>query len=124
MTPEEIIKKLTEDSSFGKIYNDAISSLLRAGLIEYLKIKSQVIAAKLDAPNFLEQQTALAFQAMGYQQCLDDLLHFQEKYIHPPKAVNTVPPMDFGGITSLVENGELTEQEADGVRREFSTLIK
>lgn len=65
-----------------------------------------------------ENQNVMAAQAAhsaGYNQALEDLLYFKDKFLEP--VVQATPDLpDYGGLQSAFNKGDLLEVELNAIR--------
>lgn len=87
---------------------EAIDLLIESGLIEALRLKS-VITIQPNARPDAATLGIVAAQSAGYNECLDDILRFKEKYLIDYR--KTLPEMDYGASRLAVEKGYMTEGE-------------
>ena len=118
------IKELAEKALSGavdmKAYSEGMSLLHQSGVLSLLRENGRASAVSPGSPNYLEYQLAVTHWSIGYNTCLDQLMHFSE-LILAKAVVESTPIMDFGGIDSAVKNGFLTREEADAIRKSDSS---
>lgn len=111
------LKLMLENPGFGKAYNEAVNTLEALGVLGVLRELAKVKQVNETHPNFIAAQASQASQSLGYNNALDDLIYFQERYVVVQPTVNPAAvPMDFGGINIALLNGTITEEEANEYR--------
>lgn len=73
-------------------------------------------AGNVSGENLLEKAAIQRGFSLGYYQCIYDMYHFVDKYIDMTESEKVVTK-DFGAINYLLENKDITEEEADELRR-------
>lgn len=104
-------KRIKASATFPSFYTDLLSALHNTGLINFLR--------KGAVPHLIYNQEAGALEcarAAGYNEALDDILYFREKYLEEQKPATRKAP-DYGGMSVLEEEGRLTVEELNAIRR-------
>lgn len=112
---DRIIKYLIGSEDFSAHYSKGVDSIRRSGILEALRTIARVQAIDPKSINYPSQAIDAAAFSRGYNQALDDLLLFREKFLDPkiePKQLTA----DFGGFENAIKKGLLTETEANGLR--------
>ena len=100
-------------------YAEGVSILYNTVVIEALREIGRTRTVAPENPNYVDAQAAQANWSIGYNDCLDDLLNFVDRYIQPQK--QNMPNMDYQAIDRALERGDITQEEADELRK--STVI-
>ena len=106
-----IIEQLRKNEAFSELYSTGMSFIYRSGLLTALKEFGRPVVGRNDS---VTAQAYEAARAYGYQQCLDDLLYFRERYIDNQPEIKV--KADYGGLDLAVERGDITEGERDAIR--------
>ena len=111
---------ITKDASFIGKYTIALSNLWASGIFNFLRAKGlpKVIGMGSD-------QSIMATQAAwsaGYNEALDDIINFADKYLTPQTSIADVP-MDFGATALALARGDITEEEANDLRTNSKSNI-
>ena len=114
MNKEQLQAEIINNPAFGKSFNEAVATLFRLRVIEYLRLLGKPMSGDVNSPNFLQQQAIYSARSIGYNQALDDLINFQDQFVYSLE--NTSTPIDYGGLRQAIERGDLTEKEAYGDR--------
>lgn len=115
------LKILRETPGLITAYLDAMSALQRTGIISFLRAWGRVSYGRKST---VEEVALEGARAAGFQECLDLLFNFEEKFLRPTPTMNAVP-VDYGGLTQAVRKGDLTKEEADAIRaRSADTYTK
>lgn len=110
------LNKLIESPTFLSNYISGMSALYQSGIFEALRENGRVSPANPETQHYVEYQAAIANFSIGYNAALDDLLYFREKYMQNDEFLKNLK-MDFGGLKAAVDSGDLTEDEANELRR-------
>lgn len=103
-----------DDSGFLSNYTRAMSLLDSTKIFEFLRDRGKVQYVSPASPNYAMELAAQAEHSRGYNEALDDLLQFREKFLDT--SASTMPPRDYGAIDRALQAGDLTEEEADAIR--------
>src|SRR6185369_10641653 len=94
-------------------YRTGMNALFQAGIIDVLRV--------LGRPRILTKTPELmaleGARSSGWNDCIDALLYFEENYLESVETGITPVKMDFGSIDTALKSGDLTEEEADAIRR-------
>lgn len=96
-------------------YTHALSYLHNSGVLDILRELGRVQKVPEDSPNYIAAVAAQAEHSRGYNDAIDDIVYFRERYLDPVPV--SAPPMDFGSINRAIQAGDLTEEEANELRR-------
>lgn len=107
------------NSGFLAAFTQALSYFYASGVLEVLREFGKVKFVAPETPNYPTALAAQAEYSRGYNQAIDDLLLFRERYIDP--LPRTAPPLDFGAIDRALAVGDLTKEEADELRSSSDT---
>lgn len=105
--------KLLSNPSFLSAYSVGMDQLFASGIFEILREIGTV--HPLLATHKHKSAIAEAYRSIGYNQALDDLINFKEKFVSQTNSPEPVPA-DFGGLRLALQNNNLTEQEANEYR--------
>lgn len=113
--PEFILEGLRNNKAFLQFYLAGMSNLYQSKIFDFLR---ELGRARLLGIG--ENETAMASQAsysIGYNQCLEDLFYFKEKFLDTavPESASTMP--DYGGLDVALKNGDITQHEYDAIKR-------
>ena len=100
-------------------YNSGIEALYRSGVFTFLRSIGRVYRTSKDT---VEVSALDGAYAAGFQDCLDVLLNFREKFIDPKPISPSMTP-DYGGARLAYERGDITLEEYNGIRNK-PTLVK
>lgn len=117
MIVKNILESILKDETFLPFYLQAMSTLNQSGVLDFLKEHGSVKAIHPSSVNYVDAQAAAANQAIGYNECLSDLIYFKERFLTQNSDPTAGRKMDFGGIDRLVESNDLTKEEADALRQ-------
>jgi len=95
------------------LYLEGMSSLYRSGVFSFLRAYGRVILSPKDTQESVALNGAYA---AGFQDALDLLFNFKEQLLDSARDAPTLTP-DFGGSNSAVTRGDLTKEEAYGLKR-------
>ena len=98
------------------IYLDGIEKLNESGIFRILRELGRVEVVSPSTPNYEAYQNALANFSAGFNKALDCVSNFKKMLDSEKPAYK--PAVDFGGLSRAVENGSITEDEANGFRAE------
>ena len=115
MTKLETLKK---NPGLYADYTHALSYLHNSGVLDILRELGRVQKVPEDSPNYIAATAAQAEHSRGYNDALDDIVYFRERYLDPIPV--TAPPMDFDSINRALKAGDLTEEEASELRKSAS----
>lgn len=111
----KIIERLSKNQSFLGVYSSGVSHLYASGIVDFLREKAKCRFA----PNLELHSTALeGARSAGYQEALEDIFEFADRYLTPTLGAEGTPKMEFGALDALIESGDLTKEEADAIRRD------
>ena len=108
------LKAIKENSAFAALYTEGMSALYRSGIFEFLRENGRIPPISPETPNYTEYTAALANWSVGYNTALDLLLNFRD-LLEDTVDVNKAQA-DFGATDRALNNGDLTEEEADAIR--------
>jgi hypothetical protein len=93
------------------LYEQGVMALLRSGILGLLRQFARPFSPDNGANPYIAARSAA--YAEGYNQALDDLIYFDQRYLAESLKAKNVRP-DFGGLALAVKKGDLTEEEAYG----------
>lgn len=106
---DKLIEIIRKNNAFNSEYTSALSSLWRIHVIEFLREKGRPRVISL-GKDVQVMATQAAYSA-GYNDCLDDLTNFIERFVEKPLVAQKLVP-DYGGLDLAVERGDLDQEEA------------
>ena len=109
---EQKIKEFIAISGNLSLLYTGIDALRRSSVLDILIEKAKPTPVE-GYPNFSEAAVASMYRSIGYNQALEDLLYFKERYLDTLYET-TVPEADFGARAALIASGEFTKEELDG----------
>ena len=114
-----MIKKFIEDlkktsSTAAEMLQVAVS-LKRSRVYELLREIGRAKGLHPATPNYLEAQAMQTAWSDGYNQCLDDIMYFRERFLEA-EFDKKPPKMSFGGLDLALFKEDLTQEEADAIR--------
>lgn len=115
------LDEIRRNSEFLKLFTQAISYFYGSGVLEFLRGKSRTQPADPNSPNYLMMLAAQSEYSRGYNDALDDLLNFRERFLDVQPVSKTEP--DYGAYDEAIRQGDLTEKEANELRAEFKRDI-
>lgn len=106
---EKLLDLMRKNDTFNAEYSQALSALWRLHILEFLRERGRprVISLGKDVQIMATQ----ASYSSGYNDCLDDLTGFLEKFLAEPLNSKKLTP-DYGGLDLAVERGDLDQKEA------------
>lgn len=110
---EKIFRDIKGDPVFLAVFNEGMSLLYRTRIFEFLRERGRAQAVEHG-----QDPQAMAYQAarsIGYNQAIEDLFYFREKFLDPSNSVDNVK-IDFGGSENAVASGDLTKEELDAIQ--------
>lgn len=107
------LKLFKENAKAVAAFEAGLSHLKASGVFNLLRQFARPFAS--DRGESLNAAAYTAAHAEGYNQCLDDLLYFDQKFLVQKLKGKTVVP-DFGGLALAVRQGNLTKEEAEKIR--------
>lgn len=111
---EITLEELLNDSNFSKYLPFALSALKASGVIRALRERGRPMDIPAATDNYVAAQASEAQRSIGYNNCLDDLLYFAERYLKT-KTQTTSPELSYGAAMSVLESGDLTKEELDAI---------
>lgn len=112
MFEQHLIKLLENSPTLATQISAAVELLSRSGALDLFKHKATPRIGNSKDPTQLMVE---GVRAAGYADALYDLTHFRERYVNTPASRST--DLSKGNtIDLLVENGNLTKEEADALR--------
>ncbi len=111
--PVELFK--ANPDAFGSFLR-ALSTLHSTGVLELLREQGRVVPISANTPNFVDVQASMSNWSLGWNQALDALVYFKERYLADQEPVSSKAPMDFGALEKNLENGNLTLEEVEALR--------
>jgi len=95
-------------------YITGLTYLERSYVIDFLRERATVKI--IDGGSDVQKAAAEAHRSLGYQQALDDLINFKEKFIIG--AANKGQPLTptFGAVDRAFQQNDLLPEEVDAIR--------
>jgi hypothetical protein len=112
-----IFRRVTESQSFLNFLLTGLSNLWQSGIFEVLRDIGKVPPVTPENPNYVALQATMYAWSLGYNQALDDLVYFKEKFLDVDRSRQRINP-DFGGLDEALKKGDLTQEEINGIRGE------
>jgi len=109
---DKVLKRIKENENTLPNYLNAMSALTTSGIFDYIRSLGRVNYLRADNTDTIAVQ---AGWSKGFNDALDLLFNFQELYLDK-EAPSSAPPLDFGALSSMIENGLITEEEAHAFR--------
>lgn len=97
-------------------YRTGLKALFDSGIIDALRMLGRP-AIRSDSDH--THMAAQGAMSAGWNNCLDTLLYFEEKYLSEIQETPNVQ-MDFGALESALKNGDISEEEAYAIRNRKS----
>lgn len=107
------IERLKGNPSLVEAYRIGMNSLFTAGITDALRALGRPIRRKEGADAI--QMASEASWSAGWNDCLENLLYFQELHLGGTLETPNVK-MDFGSLQKALQSGDLTQEEADAIR--------
>lgn len=107
------LKTILQNDNFLAVYNEALSSLHRIGIFDFLKERGQpqIIEMGKDVHVMATQ----AARSAGYMEAINDLLNFREFYLDTSNPLARAVP-DYGALDLALKRGDIDEEEANAIR--------
>lgn len=99
------------------LHAEALEILAKSGVLEVLRERARPIIHRQDSP---ETAGLLAAKSAGYFECLEDLRNFREVFLSDRAMDSPAVAMEYGALTMAVNKGDLTEEEAHGIRANWT----
>lgn len=109
-----LFKRITEQGSFTGALLAGLSSLWQSGVFDILRDIGRTPPIPPESPNYTQLQATMYAWSLGYNQALDDLYYFKEKFLDTSTKQSVSP--DYGGLAEALRKGDLTQEEIDGLR--------
>lgn len=94
----------------------AVQEQLReSSVYEFLREVGRARAVHPSTPNYVDVQAQQTAWSDGYNQCLDDIMMFRDRFLEA-NAEQTLPKMGFGGLEYALFKDDLTMEEANAIR--------
>lgn len=109
------VQRFQKDSESLKKYRDGVQ-LLKEARVDLVLLELSA-AEPVDTSNPQAEHIAAAahHERLGYQKCLADLFSLDELAVESGSKLVA----DYGAIDSMLAKGEITEEQADTLRREI-----
>jgi hypothetical protein len=112
---EKLLKQLQKITSTASVLVTVQDGLRQSRIYEFLREIGRAKDIHPTTPNYLEVQAMQTAWSAGYNQCLDDIMLFRERFLEADLEKNP-PKMSFGGLDFAVFKEDLTKEEADAIR--------
>lgn len=117
MNPTSAIADLKANEIAQGLYRAGISNILSSGVLEIIRAMGQ--PTLYDHGTNTNVMASEAARTIGFNECLYLVEHFAQIYLEDtPQAQES--RMDFNGLSSAVDKGLLTEEEAHAIRHNTS----
>lgn len=107
------LEALKNSPTFVRDYTNGMQSLSNSGIFPVLR---QMGVCQFGTATTVDQVALRGAWSKGFQDAIDTLFDFLELHIDSKTDASKVR-MDFGSLRYAVENGLMTEEEANAVRR-------
>jgi hypothetical protein len=111
---DSTLAELLDSPDFLKYLPFALSALKASGVLRALREIARPAAVPTTHDNCLAAQAFEAQKSIGYNQCLDDLIYFMDRYLKTNKQKDA-PALNYGANISVMEAGDLTKEELDAI---------
>lgn len=108
----EALKKDTSTASNALVLQD---TLRKSKIYEFLREVARAKDIHPATPNYLEVQAMQTAWSAGYNDCLDHIMMFREKFLEA-NLEKDPPRMSFGGLDLALFKEDLTTEEYDAIR--------
>ena len=108
------LKELQNTSEFSKYLPFALAALRASGVLRALRERARPETVPATSDNCVAAQAFEAQRSIGYNECIDDLIYFTERYLKTTEHADT-PMLDYGARQAIVDAGDLTKEELDAV---------
>lgn len=95
----------------------SISEMISSGLFTFLR--ERAIPVIHDRGININSMAVEGARSAGYNECLDDILNFRERYILSKEVFDTLS-LNYGGTELAVGKGDILKEEADAIRLDKS----
>lgn len=112
---KRLLYELKKSQSTASYVVRAQEALIDSGILELLREIGRARAIRPETPNYLEVQAMQTAWSSGYNQCLDDIMLFRQRFLEA-ETEKDHPIMGFGGIDFALEKDDLTKEEAKALR--------
>jgi hypothetical protein len=112
---EKLLKQLQKAVGTASSLVEIQSNLRDSRIYELLREVGRAKDIHPATPNYLEVQAMQTAWSAGYNDCLDHIMMFREKFLEVDLERET-PKMSFGGLDHALFKGDLTQEEADAIR--------
>jgi hypothetical protein len=112
---QKLLKLLQKASSTAGSMLTVQENLKESRVYEFLKEVGRARAVHPATPNYIDVQAQQTSWSDGYNQCLDDIMMFRERFLEA-NTEKTLPRMGFGGLEFALFKDDLTEEEAHAIR--------
>ena len=104
-----ILKNVLQNEAFLTLYIEGMSKLSQSGIFSFLRELGRVRHIPSQSLNYMNEQAIAAAESRGFQEALDSLYFFREKFIDKPAKVTIEPT--FGGTEAALQAGNLTMED-------------
>ena len=112
---EKLLSNLKKSSGTAGEVLAAQTALVSSRAYEFLREIGRAKDIHPATPNYLEVQAMQSAWSVGYNQCLDDIMLFRERFLEADLDQNP-PKMSFGGLDLALFKDDLTKEEANAIR--------
>lgn len=112
---EKLLENLKRSESTAKAMLSVQEAFVTSRVYDFLREIGRPKDIHPSVPNYLEVQAMQTAWSVGYNQCLDDIMLFRERFLEAD--LNKTPPkMSFGGLDVALSREDLTPEEANAIR--------
>lgn len=111
---DSTLEELQKNPDFLKYLPFAISALKASGVIRALRDKARPETVPATSENCVAAQAFEAQKAIGYNNALDDLIYFADRYLKSTQKTDA-PSLNYGANMAVLESGDLTKEELNAV---------
>jgi len=111
---DSTLKELQDSPDFLKYLPFALSALKASGVLRALRELARPETVPATSDNCLAAQAFEAQKSIGYNNCLDDLLYFIDRYLRTNQS-SDIPALSYGASAAVMESGDLTKEELDAI---------
>lgn len=106
--------ELQDSADFQKYLPFALAAIKASGVLKALRERARPAAIPAASENCVAAQAFEAQRSIGYNECLDDLIYFADRYLKKETSTTT-PSLQYGAGIAVLESGDLTKEELDAI---------
>lgn len=92
------------------LIREGVAKLKDSSIFDFLRSQGLPNQAHPESVNFSAVMASEASRCLGYNQCIEDIEFFYEKYVEPT-GIESLGIPDFGGLSRLLADKEISEDE-------------